>query len=327
MLLNTLFPEPALEFFECLAAVTAAVLFRGAEFGAGAAEFRQVKVGIVTEPAFAGATTARLDVDQPDATPAPSMLVAPPPTPTAPQAVPSQPQAVSSQPVAVPSQPSAVPSQPVAQPPAAAPSGDLPVLADIPKIPRSTPEPVVVTDPTSPAATAIRRLALLVLHDVNGLETPSIAVGSARRGEGRTTVAANLACAMQQEGKQVLLVTDAHHSVIAPGVHVLPPGMGVGPDDRAPDDERLHQLLLEARDLVDVVVIDTTPLLDHADGARVAAACDRLLLVGVSGKTTRSDVDNAARLVEQNGTRVLGLATTERPNWLARRLDGRSVDE
>ncbi len=226
--------------------------------------------------------------------------------------------------VAVATAPAPAPAAPA---PAPAPGGDLPVLADIPKIPRSTPEPVVVTDPTSPAATSIRRLALLVLHDVNGLPAPSIAIGSARGGEGRTTIAANLACAMQQEGKQVLLVTDAHQSVIAPGVHVLPPGMGVGPDDRAPDDARLQQLFAEARDLVDVVVVDTAPLLDHADGARVAAACDRLVLVGVSGKTTRADVDTAARLVEQNGTRVLGLATTERPNWLARRLDGRSVDE
>lgn len=217
------------------------------------------------------------------------------------------------------------PTPPVASGPPPESGGDLPVLADIPKIPRSAQEPVVATEPTSPAATSLRRLALLLLHDVHGLDTPSIAITSARSGEGRTTIATNLACAMQQEGKRVLLVTDAHQQVIAPGVHVLPSGMGVGPDDRAPDDERLRELLAEARELVDIVILDIPALLDDADATRVAAACDRAVLVGVSGKTTRADVDSAARLVEQTGTPVIGLTTTERPSWLARRFDQRSV--
>jgi uncharacterized protein involved in exopolysaccharide biosynthesis len=201
----------------------------------------------------------------------------------------------------------------------------LPVLADVPKIARSTQEPVVVTDPTSPAATSLRRLALLLMHDARELATPSIAIVSARPDEGKTTIATNVACAIQQEGRRVLLITDAHQSVIAPGVHVLPPGMGVGPDAVAPDDAKLHQLLQEARSLVDFVIIDTKAILTDADGIRVAAAADRALIVGVSGKTPRSDVDTATNLVEEAGTVVVGLATTERPNWLARRFDQRGV--
>jgi len=207
------------------------------------------------------------------------------------------------------------------------PETGLVVLADIPKIPRSAREPVVVTDPTNAAATALRRLALLVLNDTHDVATPAIAVVSARLGEGKTTIAANMACAMHQEGRRVLLVTNAHQSVIAPGVHVLPPGMGVGPDSVAPDDERLKTLLSEAQELVDVVIVDVPPILTEAEGIRISQACDRALIVGVSGKTPRADVDTVARLVEESGTVVMGLATTERPNWLTRRLDHRSVSD
>ncbi len=207
------------------------------------------------------------------------------------------------------------------------PETGLVVLADIPKIPRSAREPVVVTDPTNGAATALRRLALLVLNDTHDVATPAIAVVSARLGEGKTTIATNMACAMHQEGRRVLLVTNAHQSVIAPGVHVLPPGMGVGPDSVAPDDERLRTLLTEAQELVDVVIVDVPPILTEAEGIRISQACDRALIVGVSGKTPRADVDTVARLVEESGTAVMGLATTERPNWLTRRLDHRSVSD
>ncbi|NOX31527.1 MAG: CpsD/CapB family tyrosine-protein kinase [Actinobacteria bacterium] len=207
------------------------------------------------------------------------------------------------------------------------PESGLVVLADIPKIPRSAREPVVVTDPTNGAATALRRLALLVLNDTHAVDTPAIAVVSARAGEGKTTIAANMACAMHQEGHRVLLVTNAHQSVIAPGVHILPPGMGVGPDSVAPDDERLQTLLAEAQELVDIVIVDVPPILTEAEGIRISQACDRALIVGVSGKTPRADVDTVARLLEESGTAVMGLATTERPNWLTRRLDHRSVSD
>ncbi|MCB0991676.1 MAG: hypothetical protein KDB16_11900, partial [Acidimicrobiales bacterium] len=132
----------------------------------------------------------------------------------------------------------------------------LPVLADIPKISRSALDPIVATDPSSEPATALRRLAGIVVADTAGLVTPSVMITSARPEEGRSTVASNIATALRLDGHDVILVTDSYESVIAPGVHVLPPGMRVGPDDRFPDEERFTALLEEARQLVDVVIID-----------------------------------------------------------------------
>ena len=132
-----------------------------------------------------------------------------------------------------------------------------------------------------------------------------------------------LAC--RQEGLAVLLVTDSHERVIAPGVHVLPWGMRMGPDEEFPPTDRLRQLLVEARDLVDIVVIDGPPALGNADASRLASVVDRAILVAVNGRTSATDVATAKQQMESRGTKVLGLVTTARPSWLVRSVSDRSV--
>lgn len=81
-------------------------------------------------------------------------------------------------------------------------------------------EVVVLKEPMASTAADIRRLAQkLAVHWFRGEDVrPALSVISAERGEGRTTIATNLACVYAQAGVRTLLVdADLHH----PGVHAL----------------------------------------------------------------------------------------------------------
>lgn len=83
-----------------------------------------------------------------------------------------------------------------------------------------SPEVVVLKDPLSPRAGDIRRLAqTLALRWFRGeTSRPAISVISADRGEGRTTVLANLACTFAGAGIRTLLIDADLHN---PGLHEL----------------------------------------------------------------------------------------------------------
>ena len=199
-------------------------------------------------------------------------------------------------------------------------------IADIAKIPRSAREPVVVTAPDSEPATGLRAVARLIQNETAGAKTPSIMITSAKAHEGRTTVATNVAASLRQDGLNVLLITDAYDRVIAPDVHILPPGMHLGPDLTFPDSKRLGELLDEARGLLDIVIIDGPPALIDGEAKRLAKLVDAAVIVAVSGRTSAADVAATKNWLEEAGTRILGLVTTTRPSWLVRRIGDRSVN-
>jgi len=151
----------------------------------------------------------------------------------------------------------------------------------------------------------------------------TLAVASAEREDGRTTVAANLAIAFSLAGKRTLLV-DA--DLRRPRLHdlfylqnrggltnllgisgadlrvyadkfiqethiehlsLLPAGEA---DPNAPDrqtGEAMGKLMRVMKEMYDVVIVDTPPALEAAEAAAVAAGCDGVLLVARSGRTSR----------------------------------------
>lgn len=153
-------------------------------------------------------------------------------------------------------------------------------------------------------------------------QTKTIAVCSAKRGEGRTTTAMNLAAAYAQAGKRIVLIdadlrNSALHqtfggnhnnglsnllsgrcqlseSVRPTGIENLwvitsgaTKGIGISPSELLASD-RMEQALAElARDF-DRVIIDTPPLLGTVDAKVVAAKSDGVLLVTEYGKVKRA---------------------------------------
>ena len=195
----------------------------------------------------------------------------------------------------------------------------------MPRIPTSARPPVVLSDPGQEASLALRRLARYVIDSTAGLRGPSVLVTSPSPGQGKSTVAANLASALQAEGLDVLLVTHEYESVIAPGVRVVPRGMKVGPPEDFPPPEKFIELLTEARDLVDVVLIDGPPVLDSRRGPNMAGVVDRVLLVDMPHGGSDAEMTRAQSDLASTGARVIGIVETARPSWLRRSLGSRKV--
>lgn len=198
----------------------------------------------------------------------------------------------------------------------------VPVLGDIPRITDDSPALVTAVGSTTPGAEAFRRLAAAAVAPRNGYVVDSITVTGANENEGRTTVAVNLALAIAQSGRSVLLVgadrrndaldrlfglvghlgmndflrsngdLDAARSAIDHceerlGIHIMPTGTGAA----APlTNNGLAALLGIAHERNMIVVFDSPPALTHADGLQLASVADAVYIVAAVGRTRRSEL-------------------------------------
>ncbi len=199
----------------------------------------------------------------------------------------------------------------------------VPVLGDIPRITEGAPALVTAVSSEAEGAEAFRRLAAAALAPRNGFVVDSIAVTGATDGEGRTTAAVNLALAISQAGRNVMLVAadrrnasvdqifglssepglsdflrgkgdlDAARSAIesAPqrlGITVMPTGLGA----TSPlSNNGLAALLAVAQERSMIVIFDSPPALTHADGLQIAAVVDAVYIVAAVGRTRRSELN------------------------------------
>jgi capsular exopolysaccharide synthesis family protein len=162
-------------------------------------------------------------------------------------------------------------------------------------------------------------------------------VTSPRSGEGKTTVASNLAICLAQVGRRVLLVDADLRRPMQHEIHGLRRECGlvqilrdVSPVDRVvqatpvknlgvvtsgPDVPNPAELLSApflrefldcARADYDMVIIDAPPLLTVADPAIIGALVDAVLLVVRVATTKRDDAARAVELLKGLGTPVLG---------------------
>jgi capsular exopolysaccharide synthesis family protein len=165
-----------------------------------------------------------------------------------------------------------------------------------------------------------------------------IVVTSALPGEGKSTVAANLAGTLAANGAHVILVdgdlrrptvaestgvdgavgltdvlagrleiTDALRRVRGvPNLLVLPAGtLPPNPSELA-GSERMHKLLADLAKHA-IVIIDAPPLLAVTDGAVLTRAADGALIVVSAGHTSYDTVDDAVAVLEKIHGHVLGV--------------------
>jgi capsular exopolysaccharide synthesis family protein len=175
----------------------------------------------------------------------------------------------------------------------------------------------------------------------------SILVTSSIAGEGKTTVATNLAIVFAQAGHSVLLV-DA--DLRRPGVNEffnMPNERGLGtlllsdasfPIDRVAQrteteglrvittgpippnpaellaSERMVRLMERFAGEADVVIVDSPPLQAVTDAAIVATLVDATLLVVQAGRTRRAVVDRSLDALGKVGAQVKGIVLNRMPN-------------
>jgi capsular exopolysaccharide synthesis family protein len=238
----------------------------------------------------------------------------------------------------------------------------LPVLAEIPVIKRAHRDGVVAaSDPSSPASEAFSLLGAEMLRepvhgdgDAAGAHRGSsqtILVTSAGNAEGKSTIVANLAFALSEMGKRVLVVScdfrrptvhrffgvqnlqglaqaleleSANGKPVLEGHIETTPFSDIwlvpsGPASKRPGEllssGEMRRALREARSAADVILLDSAPILAGSDATQLLPDVDAVLMVARSGTTSVQLAERASGLLRRLGAPVLGVAfnAAERP--------------
>jgi capsular exopolysaccharide synthesis family protein len=207
-------------------------------------------------------------------------------------------------------------------------------------VPRSS-ALVMLTEPHSPAAEAYRSLAANLQFAYSDRQLQTIGITSSAAGEGKSTTVANLAIALAQTGRRLIIV-DA--DLRRPGQHTLfgldreeglanvllgenaqlplrdTPVAGVrlltsGPMPANPlevlGSRRFDQVLALARAQADFVLVDTPPAGALADAAVLAPRLEGMLLVVSAGRTRRDVARRAREQLERVNANLLGVVLTD----------------
>ena len=201
---------------------------------------------------------------------------------------------------------------------------------------------VMLADPKSPAAEAYRSLAANLQFSYADRQLQTIGVTSAAAGEGKSTTTANLALALAEGGRRVIVV-DADlrrpslHTLFGAsleeglsnvllgaeiaslplqdtpsrGVRLLSSGPGLANPLEALASRRFDQVLAMARGQADFVLVDTAPAGALADSAVVAPRLEGILLVVSAGRTKRDLARRAREQLDRVNANLLGVVLTD----------------
>ncbi len=229
----------------------------------------------------------------------------------------------------------------------------LPVLAEIPQIPRSQRDTIVsATEPTSLPAEAFRLLGTEVsrwpvrngkakAESASSNEPRALLVTSSGPSEGKTTVAANLAVALAETGKRVIVLScdfrhpDVHRFFGVPNdtglvdalstangrpllaectwdtphesVRIVPSGPARETPSTLLSSEHMRAAVAEAKAVADIVVLDSAPILAVSDAAYLLPFVDGVLVVARAGWTRPEIAARTTEVLERLGAPILGV--------------------
>ena len=197
---------------------------------------------------------------------------------------------------------------------------------------------VIFTNRKSIVAEQIRTVRANIIFAMKDKECKTLLFTSASIGEGKSTIASNIAISFAQEGQEVLLVdTDLrkptmHYTFnkpISPGltnflmsnwcISDILKDSGVigldlitcGPMPSNPAEllgsSTMTKFIKEVTPLYDLIIFDAPPLLSVADAQMLSAKCDGTILVTSSGKTEKRNLYKVKEVLEASNAHVLGL--------------------
>jgi non-specific protein-tyrosine kinase len=204
---------------------------------------------------------------------------------------------------------------------------------------------VTITNSRSSIAEAYRLLRVNIDFATLDRSAQTILVTSSSRSEGKSTTVANLAIAIAQTGKRVILVdTDLRHptlhqffrlpaecgvttALLKPGTaledHLVRTGirnlwlMPAGPMPPNPAEllgsQRMVELIKALKAQADVILFDSPPVLAVVDATIMARACDATLLVVLAKKTRSAALRRASEQLAQSGAHLLGVVLNRAP--------------
>jgi non-specific protein-tyrosine kinase len=219
----------------------------------------------------------------------------------------------------------------------------LETLGIVNRMPQDDGELVTLNEPLSPVSEAFRVLRTNIRFSSVDRQIRTLLVTSPGPLEGKSLTVANLAVTMAQAGLKVVVVDadlrrprqhrifDIHprgglaqslleglangrlQTVGGTSLAVLPVG------ERPPNpvellgSQRMQDLLAQLLQQVDMVLIDTPPMLPVADAAVLAPHIDGVLLVVHAGKTRRQALRQAVEGLRQVGANLIGVSLNSVP--------------
>lgn len=207
------------------------------------------------------------------------------------------------------------------------------------------PHLAAITASDKPAAESYRALAVKVLNLSERQKLKTLLVTSAVAGEGKTTVAINLAWCLAQKSlagkkqRRVLLIDatrtgdTARALGINPkrgwlsladkscepkqtmcrldpnGLYVMTSGAAFAADVPEASSSRLEDVIADLAPQFDAIVVDSAPILDSPDTERLASVLDGSVIIARAGCTHHSKVTAARKLVPK--ARRLGVVLNE----------------
>jgi capsular exopolysaccharide synthesis family protein len=181
----------------------------------------------------------------------------------------------------------------------------------------------------------------------NGSAKPpqTILITSPGPSEGKSTIAANLAAAIAEAGKKVIVLScdfrrptihsllgvsldnglsDALASTTGRGVlngriraskiedvSIVPSGSPTEHPVELLSSPGMHQALQEAREAADIVVLDCAPVLASGDATLLLPEVDAVLVVARATKTTADIAERTSELLDRLGAPVVGVALND----------------
>lgn len=199
--------------------------------------------------------------------------------------------------------------------------------------------PIVVAQPASSEAEEFRRVRtnLSFLTTTPGQHGRLLVITSTDPSEGKTTVSANVAVALAEEGKSVLLIdADLRHPSVAPklgieghvglshvlsgqaspkdviqkywkpNLHVLPAGKRPANASILLNSDIMRELVDRALTQYDYVIIDTTPLSVAGDATLFGRMAGGLVLVTGKGVVEKKELQSTVESLKTAEVPILG---------------------
>ena len=187
------------------------------------------------------------------------------------------------------------------------------------------------------------RTSLSVLASRAGVPPCVVLVSSSLIGEGKTTVATNLAISFAQRGRTCLLIdADLRRPRVAeffglpsepglsdllngratpegalqqvpqiPGLTILPCGRAEADPADLLSEARMQALLRLVKDKFDFIVIDSPPVIPFSEARLLSLASDAVVLVGRYGFTTRRAMSRGTELLEEVRAPIAGVVLND----------------
>ncbi|MDG2186163.1 MAG: polysaccharide biosynthesis tyrosine autokinase [Mariniblastus sp.] len=221
--------------------------------------------------------------------------------------------------------------------------GHVPVISQSKRflVENSAVDPIICSyhRPKSQTAEAFRAVRTALYFNTQGKEHSVIQVTSPTPGDGKTTLAANLAVSIAQSGKRCLLVdadmrrprqastfgiqsAEGFSTILSGqshwrdvvfecqevgGLSILPSGAKPNNPAELSTLPAVKDLIEELREEYDFVIIDTPPLLAVTDPCPIAARVDGVILTLRIKKNVRISAERASEILRNLGANIIGL--------------------